>query len=53
MFGPKKCCAPKKFWDQKCEDKKICPIIKDNKNKGPNKNLSPEKCGVQKLSSQN
>ena len=25
---------------KKCEDQKICPIIKDNKNKGPKKILS-------------
>ena len=47
----KKILCPKKFWGSKnVRTKEICPIIKDNNNKGPKKNLSPKKCGVQKLS---
>ena len=38
IFGPKNFCTPKNLGLKKCEDQKMCPIIKDNKNKGPKKN---------------
>ena len=46
VLGPKIFCGPQK-------DQKICPIITENKNKGPKKFSVQKKGGVQKLSSQN